>query len=110
MTAINESGTLVRNVRTPEGADLGRHMARLCDVAEPIARLKEPLIPPRCASCALRAGNHHPNGSPATLWAVLDCLDTGQEFSCHEPARDGQPCSGWMFFFLAYNEKDSPCA
>ena len=65
---------MIRNFRTPTGAELGRELARLADNAEPAARLKVPQLPPRCASCALRAGRHLANQSPATQLDVVKCL------------------------------------
>ena len=96
----------VRNRATPEGQALGREMARLCDTAEPDARLKMPELPPRCASCAFRQGPHTANGSPETLMDAVKCLMEGKEFQCHEPARKDQVCSGWAIFMLAKDEAD----
>lgn len=76
-----------RNVPTPEGRELGRHLARLCD-AELAGKRDD-----RCATCALRAGNHVANGSPETLMSVLKCAMEGDPFWCHE--RSG-PCHGWL--------------
>lgn len=91
----------VRNRPSPEGEALGREMARLCDTAEPHARLKDPALPPRCASCAFRHGPHLANRSPATQMDVVKCLIEGVEFQCHEPARKGQTCSGYAMMVLA---------
>lgn len=90
-----------RNRRTEEGAELGRHLARFCDQAEPLARLKVPELPPRCNSCAFRAGPHAANGSPQTQMDALKCVMEGSPFLCHEPAREGAFCSGWTMFMLA---------
>jgi hypothetical protein len=79
----------IRNRPTPEGAQLGFHLARFCDEAEPKARLRFPELPPRCNSCAFRAGPHSANGSPQTQMDVLKCLMEGREFYCHEPSRKG---------------------
>lgn len=92
---------LVRNRPTPEGAELGRMLAKWCDQAEPAARLKEPTLPPRCNSCAFRPGPHVANGSPTTQMDALKCVIEGVEFQCHEPARAGQPCSGWAMMMLS---------
>jgi hypothetical protein len=91
----------IRNHTTPEGAALGKEIARLCDNAEPAARLKFPELPPRCNSCACREGSHVANGSPVTQMDFLKCLMEGHEFYCHEPARKDQVCSGWAIFMLA---------
>lgn len=93
--------TLIRNRPTDEGRELGRHLARFCDKAEPEARLKIPALPSRCNSCAFRAGPHTANGSPATQMDALKCYIEGVEFQCHEPARKGLPCSGWAMLMLA---------
>ena len=91
----------IRNKATAEGRKLGQEMARLCDSAEPDARLQTPDLPPRCSSCAFRAGQHVANGSSETLMDAVKCLVEGVEFQCHEPARKGQPCSGWAMMMLA---------
>ena len=105
-TAGNEGEMTIRNQRTEEGAELGREMARLCDEAEPRARLRMPALPPRCNSCAFRAGKHLASGSPATQLNAMKCVMEGVEFMCHEPARDGALCSGWAIFMLAKDEAD----
>ena len=94
---------LIRNARTDEGAALGVELARLCDNAEPQARLVEPMLPTRCNSCAFRAGPHVANGSPQTLIAAIDAAARPREtlFECHEPNRLGCPCAGWLFFLFA---------
>lgn len=94
----------VRNRPTPDGRELGATMARWCDDAEPKARLRMPELPPRCNSCAFRAGPHPANGSPETQMDVLKCLMEGVEFYCHEPARDGHLCSGWAMMMLTKDE------
>lgn len=96
---------MIRNRATPEGRELGEHLARLCDDAEPKARLRMPELPPRCNSCAFRAGPHVASGSPQTQLDALKCAIEGREFYCHEPHRAGQLCSGWSMFMLAL---DSP--
>jgi hypothetical protein len=95
----------IRNRPTPEGAELGRIMAKWCDDAEPKARLRMPELPPRRNSCACREGPHVANGSPTTQMDFLKCIMEGREFYCHEPARKDQLCSGWAMFMLA---KDVP--
>jgi len=92
---------MIRNRPTPEGAQLGENLARFCDEAEPAARLKAPALPPRCNSCAFRKGPHVANGSPETQMDALKAVIEGVEFQCHEPARAGQPCSGWAMLRLA---------
>lgn len=96
--------TKIRNRATPEGAELGKYMAKFCDQAEPVARLKVPDLPPRCNSCAFREGKHVANGSPETQMTALKCVMEGIPFECHEPGREGQPCSGWAMMMLAHQE------
>jgi hypothetical protein len=96
----------LRNRATPEGRELGQHVARLVDADEARARERFPDLPPRCASCACRAGPHVANGSPETLMDFLKCITEGREFYCHEPAREGMLCSGWAIVMLAKAEAD----
>lgn len=91
----------VRNKATEEGRQLGAKMAQFCDESEPAARLKVPELPPRCNSCACRKGDHAANGSPETQMDFLKCIMEGVPFYCHEPAREGQLCSGWAMLMLA---------
>lgn len=98
---------MTKNYRSPEGAEIGRKMAQFCDDAEPKARLRCPELPPRCNSCAFRAGRHLANASPATQMDALKCVVEGIEFRCHEPGREGAPCSGWAMFMLARDEGES---
>lgn len=91
----------IRNTRSPEGAELGRKLAKWCDDAEPTARLRMPELPPRCNSCAFREGRHLANGSPATQMDALKCVIEGRPFYCHEPAREDWLCTGWLTFMLA---------
>jgi hypothetical protein len=94
----------IRNRPTPEGRILGAKMAQFCDESEPAARLKFPELPPRCNSCAFRAGPHVANGSPETQMDVLKCVMEGIEFLCHEPYRKDQVCSGWAMMLLAKDD------
>lgn len=74
------------NLPTPEGRELGRELARLCD-GELAGRRDD-----RCGSCALRAGDHLANGSVETLMSALKCAMEGEPFWCHEHDR---ACAGW---------------
>jgi len=76
-----------QNQRTPEGIELGKQMARLCD--------KELAGKPdnRCATCAFRHGDHLANGSPETLMNATKCIIERTPFWCHEHDR---PCAGWL--------------
>src|SRR6476646_3950414 len=74
----------IRNYTSDEGRTLGKIAAKWCDDAEPKARLRMPELPPRCASCAFREGQHLANGSPATQMDALNCVMEGVEFYCHD--------------------------
>ena len=97
--------TTIRNYVTREGGKLGARMAKFCDDAEPKARLRFPELPPRCNSCAFRAGSHLANGSPYTQMDAIKCVMEGIEFRCHEPCRKDAICTGWAMLMLA---KDAP--
>jgi hypothetical protein len=77
---------MILNRTTPEGRELGRHMARFCD-QELVGKSDH-----RCRTCAFRAGDHLANGSPETLMTALKCALEDTPFWCHEAAR---PCAGW---------------
>ena len=74
------------NRTTPEGRELGRHMARLCD--QELAGRRDD----RCRTCAFRAGDHLANGSPETLMSALKSTMERTPFWCHEHDR---ACAGW---------------
>ena len=90
----------VRNFTSPEGHEVGKKMAAWCDDAEPRARLVAPDLPPRCSSCAFRAGNHLANGSPATQMDAMKCVIDVVAFYCHDVHRPDQICSGWVMMQL----------
>lgn len=97
----------IRNFTSPEGHMLGKKMAEWCDDAEPVARLAEPALPPRCASCAFRAGGHLANGSPATQMDAMKCVIEQTPFHCHDVHRPDQVCSGWAMMVLASAGKEA---
>lgn len=74
------------NLATDEGRELGKHMARLCDVE--LAGKEDR----RCGTCAFRAGDHLANGSPETLMTAIKAMAEGEPFWCHEHDR---ACAGW---------------
>ncbi len=78
---------MIPNRPTPEGRELGKHMARLCD--QELAGKRDG----RCDTCAFRSGDHVANGSPETLMDALKCSLEGTPFWCHEHDR---PCAGWQ--------------
>jgi len=77
-----------KNVTTPEGKELGTHLARFADVE--VARGE---IDRRCSTCAFRAGDHLANGSVETLMTALKCVMEREVFWCHEHPL---PCGGWI--------------
>ena len=77
---------MIKNQRTPEGEEFGRHMARLCETA---IRGEDK----RCSTCAFRQGNLIANGSPQTLMTALKCVMERTPFYCHEI---DVPCAGWL--------------
>ena len=88
--------TKVRNRPTPEGRELGAHIARLCDQEEAKqAKMLRPTIPERCRTCAFRAGTV-PNGCGPSLMDALKCAAGGGDFLCHEHGRKGQLCAGFQ--------------
>jgi hypothetical protein len=92
---------ITRNTPSLEGAELGRHLGRFCDEAEPQARLRVPELPPRCSSCAFREGPHLASTSPATQMDAMKCVLEGKEFFCHQHDRPDHLCSGWAMMMLA---------
>lgn len=67
--------SMVRNVRTPEGIQLGANHVRLLG-----KKFRED--DDRCRSCAFRLGTL-PNGSPTTQMDILKCVMEGVPFHCH---------------------------
>lgn len=75
---------MIRNRPTPEGQELGSHLARLFGD-----------VPGRCQSCAFRAGTI-PNGCPTTVMDALKCLLEKVPFTCHEDKSDDpRLCAGY---------------
>ena len=77
-----------QNKVTLEGWQMGKEIARLCDV-EAAKQGKDG----RCHTCAFRAGDHIANGSPETLMSAMKCVMERTPFWCHESDR---PCRGWL--------------
>jgi hypothetical protein len=92
---------LTRNMPSPEGAELGAHLARLTAPEIEAYRAKFPGWPGPCASCAFRAGTV-PNRCAQTVMDAVKCVAEREPFYCHEPAArgpDGEPtdlCRGWV--------------
>lgn len=104
--SIASDSAPILNFTSPEGHELGKKLAAWCDDAEPGARLVEPSIPPRCASCAFRAGIHLANGSPATQMDALKSVIEQTPFECHDVHRTGDLCSGWLMMTLAHGNSE----
>lgn len=87
------------NVPTPEGRELGRHIARLADLAEAEQLAQFPGMKPRCHDCAARLGTD-PNGCPETLMDLIKCAAEAVPFYCHvSGVKDGEPqrlCAGYV--------------
>lgn len=94
---------LIRNLPSPEGADLGRELARLCDGAAAQRHADGRPVPKRCGTCAFRAGSE-PNGCAPTVMDALKCALEQHPFRCHE---DGLACRGWL---LLRTEAPRQCA
>ena len=60
---------IVENLRTEQGAELGRHLARFAEV-----EIEKTGVDNRCETCAFRRGDHLANGSPETLMTALKCV------------------------------------
>lgn len=82
--------TRARNIATPEGAEAGKHLARMCDREE----AKRMPLRPRCGTCAFRAGTK-PNQMGGTVLDALKCAMEGKPFYCHETKTE-TVCAGWM--------------
>lgn len=80
---------------TPEGAALGREVARFADIEAALA----PDIPARCDDCAARLGTL-PNQCGETLMDLIKCSVEREPFYCHKGVADGaEPrrlCSGFL--------------
>lgn len=75
------------NLPTPEGAELGRELARLADSAYASSGRDT-----RCEDCAFRLGTT-PNQCAPTLMDAIKCVAEGVPFNCHVTDR---PCGGWV--------------
>ena len=97
--------SLVRNEPTEEGRELGREIARMCDLAEVEQRKTFPDHEERCASCAFRGGTF-PNGCPETVMDALKCALELRPFFCHMSPKDADGnhthlCAGWALLTTA---------
>lgn len=91
---------LVPNRPTPEGRELGKHLARLCDMADARQRKQFPKMRERCVTCAFRGGTI-PNGCPETVMDAIKCVIEGRDFMCHHSPKNGrggytEQCMGWF--------------
>jgi hypothetical protein len=70
------------NLPSPEGAEMGKELARFADVEEAKLRAAGLPVPKRCSDCALRLGTI-PNQCTQTLFDILVCSATHEDFMCH---------------------------
>lgn len=98
--------SMVPNLPTPQGRELGTELARLS--AAEIARAAEeyPELPKPCNECAFVAGTV-PNGCLPTVANALKCAIEGDEFLCHKGTAD-RPCAGWLATRIAAHRSKSP--
>lgn len=85
-------------VESPEAAELGRVLARLCDEEEAEQLERFPNLQPRCSDCAFREGTL-PNRCEDPLFDAIKCVVDNNIFYCHKGLKDGQPkrpCAGFM--------------
>lgn len=82
-----QPGINTPNLPTPEGAELGREVARMAD-----AQYTQTGRDTRCHDCAFRLGTI-PNQSAASLMDAVKCVMEGVPFNCHI---DQRPCWGWV--------------
>ncbi len=100
-----------RNLPTPEGRELGQHLARFITVELPKYTERFPNAPEMCKSCAFRNGTQ-PNGCPGTVMDALKCVVEMEPFLCHEKLDvEGKPyfyCQGWVILVSAGDEEKRP--
>jgi hypothetical protein len=94
---MSETTGLRENRATPEGRELGMHLARFCD--QEIVRSGRD---DRCSTCAFRTGDHIANGSPETLMSAFKCIMERTPFWCHEHDR---ACAGWAALIPAKGDE-----
>ena len=90
---------MTRNRPTPEGREMGAHLARWAEDALPkLAAFGQ--ADDRCKTCAFRAGTV-PNGCPSTVMDALKAVMERTPFVCHEHGRNGTACLGWVAMVVA---------
>ena len=89
---MSETPGLKPNLPTPEGAEMGRHLARFVDMEMDGPRI----LKPRCHDCAFLRGTE-PNACPGTLLDALACVMEKRPFYCHVDRGDGKEhlCAGF---------------
>jgi hypothetical protein len=89
--------TEIRNKPSPEGYEVGKELARLCETQVEKYRGLGMAAPRRCNTCAYRAGTYA-NGCLPTVADALKCALENVPFECHEHRKeDPAPvCAGWM--------------
>jgi hypothetical protein len=88
----------VPNLPTPEGAALGKELARLVAPGFAKGRERFPGQLPPCDECAFVEGTV-PNRSLATVMDALKCALECVPFYCHKGVTDDNPkrlCAGWV--------------
>lgn len=89
---------LTENAPTPEGAALGRELARLADTEEARLIAEQQPIPVRCVDCAARLGTV-PNQCESTLMCFVKCTIEREPFFCHRGIAEGEEpkrvCGGY---------------
>jgi hypothetical protein len=89
---------MIRNLPSPEGAAMGRHVARFVAAALAKRKKRYPNHKEPCGTCAFRLGTVA-NRCAATQMDALKCLIEGNQFDCHEKKNEGCVCVG--YFLLA---------
>lgn len=102
-----DDGTDVPNEPSPEGAEVGRELARMAARAEVEQRKLFPNLLPCCNDCALKEGTR-PNQSLNTLGDVMKCVIEARPFYCHKGVADGEApkrlCTGAMVLMAQISE------
>ncbi len=98
------------NLPTPEGAAMGRELARFADIEEAKLSAAGNPVPKRCVDCAARLGTL-PNQCESTLLTLIACTMTdGEEFMCHLAMSDGEPtkvCRGYELLTQGITRADA---
>lgn len=103
---LESGGPLVENLPSPEGAALGRELARLADVKEARLISEGQPVPVRCSDCAARLGTI-PNQCESTLMCLVKSTIERDPFYCHKGVAEGEEpkrvCGGYSL--LEFSDK-----